>query len=131
MSVLDQAVSGVGNVFVYGTLLPGQVRWRHLAPFVVDEGVPDAVAGRLFDTGLGYPAALFDDASSRIVGRTFVLLNASREQALARLDEIEGAVAGLYARVTVRTDAGLTAYAYEFGGGLELIPIASGDWLQR
>lgn len=133
MGVIDDAMArrDVRHVFVYGTLRPGEVRWRHLAPYVVDEGVPDAVSGRLFDTGHGYPAALFDDPSSRIVGRTFPLLDASRDHALAHLDEIEGAVAGLYTRVVVTTDAGITAYAYEFGGGLDLTPIASGDWLAR
>lgn len=130
---IDTAVSpgAVTHMFAYGTLLPGEIRWRHLSPFVVDEGVADAVSGRLFDTGRGYPAALFDDPTSRIVGRTFALLETSRDQAIARLDDIEGAVDGLYARVVVQTDAGFTAYAYEFGGGLDLIPIASGDWLMR
>lgn len=133
MTVVDSAVdpSRVGHVFVYGTLLPGQVRWRHLERFVVDDGVADAVTGRLFDTGRGYPAALFDDPSSRIVGRSFALLAESRRDALAHLDEVEGAVDGLYTRVVVRTENGLLAYAYEFGGGLDLVPIASGDWLLR
>lgn len=133
MGVVDSAQPPgvVTSVFVYGTLLPGEVRWRHLEPYVVDGGVPDAVSGRLFDTGHGYPAALFDDPTSRIVGRTFALLETSRTQALAHLDEVEGAVEGLYTRVVVRTDAGITAYAYEFGGGLDLAPIPSGDWLLR
>lgn len=131
MAVVDEGVSHVGHLFAYGTLLPGEMRWRHLARFVVDDGAADAVSGRLFDTGHGYPAALFDDPSARIVGRTFALLDASREQALAHLDEVEGAVAGLYTRVVVRTDAGVVAYAYEFGGGLDLLPIPSGDWRDR
>lgn len=131
MAVVDEGVAHVGHLFAYGTLLPGEARWRHLARFVVDDGVVDAVSGRLFDTGHGYPAALFDDPSSRIVGRTFALLESSREQALAHLDEVEGAVAGLYTRVVVRTDAGVVAYAYEFGGGLDLVPIPSGDWRDR
>ena len=28
----------IDHVFVYGTLLPGDVRWRYLEPFVTDEG---------------------------------------------------------------------------------------------
>lgn len=131
MAVVDEGMPRVGYLFAYGTLLPGEPRWRHLERFVVDEGAADAVSGRLFDTGRGYPAALFDDPTSRIVGRTFALLDASRDQALSHLDEVEGAVAGLYTRVLVRTDAGVLAYAYEFGGGLDLTPIPSGDWHDR
>ena len=63
----------VAHLFVYGTLRPGEVRWRFLEPFVVDEGVADAAIGQLFDTGLGYPAATFaaGDESGTIHGRTF------------------------------------------------------------
>lgn len=115
-------------LFAYGTLLPAQPRWHHLAPFVVDEGEPDAVFGTLFDTGQGYPAARFGGAT-RIVGRSFALVDERLDEALAVLDEVEGAVAGLYRRVDVVTAAGLTASAYAYGGGLALEPIEHGSWL--
>ena len=51
------------HLFVYGTLRPGEVRWHHLQPYVVDDGVDDTAAGHLFDTGLGYPAALFAEGA--------------------------------------------------------------------
>lgn len=122
------------HVFVYGTLRPGESRWHHLEPYVLDEGVADVVAGHLYDTGQGYPAALFaaDDATApTIVGRTFGLLTMSLPQALEHLDEVEGAVLGLYRRMVVTTRAGIRAWAYEYGGGLDLVPIESGDWSWR
>src|SRR6185295_7476071 len=63
---------GIAHLFVYGTLRPGDVRWPLLAPYVADDGVPDSVDGRVYDTGRGYPAAVFDE-SGTIVGRTYTL----------------------------------------------------------
>lgn len=121
-------------MFVYGTLQPGDVRWHHLAPFVVDDGWSDTVPGRLFDTGQQYPAAMFDDRAApdgTIHGRTFALLEESLDRCLAVLDEVEGVVGGLYRRRLVRTGAGTAAWAYEYGGGLDLVEIASGHWLSH
>ncbi len=122
----------IRHVFVYGTLLPGDVRWPMLEPFVVDHGWPDAIDGRLFDTGQDYPAAILDgqgDRGGRIVGRTFALLEASTDRALEVLDEVEGVVGGAYRRVAVTTAARTRAWVYEYGAGLDLDPIESGDWL--
>lgn len=122
-------------LFAYGTLLPGEPRWAFLEPYVVDEGRPTSVSGRLYDTGRGYPAARFarDGASdsARIVGRVFHLDPALVDEALTVLDEVEGAVAGLYRRVDVQIDSGERAAAYEYGDGLDLRPIDSGNWLDR
>jgi gamma-glutamylcyclotransferase (GGCT)/AIG2-like uncharacterized protein YtfP len=127
--------AGVAHLFVYGTLRPGESRWRHLQPYVVDGGFVDAVTGHLFDTGQGYPAALFgqrtEGTAPIIRGHTFGLLEGSLAQALDHLDAVEGAVRGLYRRIVVSTTAGVQAFAYEYGGGLDLAPIDSGDWLQR
>ena len=116
------------HVFVYGTLRPGDVRWHVLEPFTIDGGMPDSVSGELFDTGLDYPAAVFGPGG-KILGRTFALLEATLERAIAVLDEVEDVVGGEYHRVTVRTHLGLEAWAYAYGAGLELTPIPSGDWL--
>lgn len=122
-------------LFVYGTLRPGESRWPHLAPFVVDEGWPDTVGGQLFDTGRGYPAARFGAArTSAVTGHTFLLLDETVERALDVLDEIEGAVWDLFRRVTVTTGRGVEAFAYEYGDRADhqsLRPIPSGDWLRR
>lgn len=117
----------VRHVFVYGTLRPGDVRWHFLAPFVVDDGWLDTVPGQLFDTGLDYPAAVFDEQGT-ISGHTFALLHESSHRALEVLDEVEGIVDGEYSRVIVRTARGVDAWAYASGSGLDLTPIESGDW---
>lgn len=120
------------TLFVYGTLLPGDIRWPILEPFAADEGVSDAVRGQLFDTGLDYPAAIFDVASSDLVyGRRYELHLDSLDEALRRLDIEEDVVLGLYRRVGVTTEAGVAAWAYQYGDGLDLTPIPSGNWFDR
>jgi len=118
------------HLFVYGTLRPGDVRWPILEPFVADEGVDDTAGGNVFDTGLGYPAATFDDTST-IRGRTYQLRPDRLDEALAVLDEVEGAVIGHYHRIRITTGRGTTAWAYAYGDGLMLSPIPSGDWFER
>jgi alpha-glucosidase len=116
------------HLFVYGTLRPGHARWPILAPFATGEGWDDQVDGQLYDTGRGYPAARFDGAGSMIRGRTVPLREDTLEECLALIDEVEDTVMGLYRRVAVRTRAGVDAWAYEYGTGLDLTPIESGDW---
>ncbi len=123
------------NLFVYGTLRFGDVRWRFLEPYVVDEGEPDSAAGTLYDTGAGYPAVLFgtDDV---VLGHRYSLLPDRRDDALATLDEVESAVTGLYHRIEITTASGHQAWAYQYGldtedASLALNPIPSGDWFQR
>jgi gamma-glutamylcyclotransferase (GGCT)/AIG2-like uncharacterized protein YtfP len=127
----------VEHLFVYGTLRPGEVRWHHLEPFVVGDGVDTSTVGELYDTGHGYPAAVFAGladvsvvAEAPIAGRAYRLRDLDR--ALALLDEVESAVDGLYSRVVVRVSHGFDAWAYECGDR-ELLRrrIPGGDWLQR
>ena len=120
----------ISHLFVYGTLQPGDVRWPILATYVVGDGIADRVDGRVYDTGRGYPAAVFD-APGTIVGRTYRLRADRVVEALAVLDEEESSVPGGYRRVAVTTAAGTRAWAYEYGSGLELRAIESGDWLCR
>lgn len=118
-------------LFVYGTLRPGEVRWQHLAPYVVGDGREAAVAGELYDTGLEYPAAVFG-GEGRIHGRVYPLDEGQLTDALSHLDEVEGAVRGLYERVDVVTDEGEHAWAYQCGEqALLCARIESGDWLRR
>ena len=124
----------VKHVFVYGTLRPGDVRWRHLEPFVVDEGWDDTIDGRLFDTGLDYPAALLDgraEPGGVILGRTYGLIESSITQCLEVLDREEDTVGGRYRRIAIHTGSGTRAWVYEYGDGLDLAPIPSGDWFVR
>ena len=120
----------IEHLFVYGTLLPGEVRWQYLEPFVIDDGQQDCATGTLFDTGEGYPAALFG-GSGTIHGRRFAMRPDLLWHALERLDEVEGAVAGLYRRIEITTASGHAVWTYEYGRGLELQPIASGRWVER
>lgn len=120
----------ISSLFVYGTLRPGDVRWTLLEPFAADAGTDDTVAGRVYDTGLDYPAAIFG-GDGTIVGRTYALHRHLLEVALAALDEEEDTVLGLYRRVEVTTGRGVRAWAYEYGDGLELTLIPSGDWFRR
>ncbi len=118
------------HLFVYGTLRPGDVRWSLLEPFVADGGRADSAVGHLFDTGLDYPAAVFG-GDGTIVGRTYQLRADTLDKALAVLDEEEDTVLGLYRRVELTTGCGVRAWAYEYGDGLDLTPIESGDWFLR
>lgn len=120
------------HLFVYGTLRPGEVRWQHLEPFVVGEGIDTTVAGEVYDTGLDYPAARFGNRSGgdRIIGRVYELTRL--DEALAHLDLVEGAVRGLYQRVEVTTSSGHVAWAYECGDPALLVRrLPTGDWADR
>jgi gamma-glutamylcyclotransferase (GGCT)/AIG2-like uncharacterized protein YtfP len=122
----------VEHLFVYGTLRPGEERWHHLEPFVVGDDIDTATRGSLYDTGNGYPAAVFSDdpAAPLITGRAYHLRDIDR--ALALLDAVESAVEGLYERVVVPVSAGLHAWAYQCGDpALLRVPITGGDWLRR
>jgi len=120
----------VGHLFVYGTLRPGDVRWHLLQPYVVDVGVDDRVRGTVYDTGRAYPAAIFGGEAT-IRGRTYELDRARLHEALQVLDTEESSVPGGYTRTVVTTLAGVTAWSYRYGDGLELTAIESGDWLSR
>ena len=120
----------ITHLFVYGTLQPGDVRWPFLAPYVADDGVPDTVEGRVYDTGRGYPAACFDEPGT-IIGRSYRLRADRLAEALAVIDEEESSVEGGYVRIAVTTASGTRAWAYEYGSGLDLTPIEGNDWSHR
>ncbi len=120
----------ITNLFVYGTLRPGQERWPYLAPFVIDDGHDDVVPGVLYDTGRGYPAARFDHSRS-IHGRVYPLRIDRLAECLQLLDEVEGAVLDLFRRVAITTSTGVSAWAYEYCGEVSLPEIVSGSWVNR
>jgi gamma-glutamylcyclotransferase (GGCT)/AIG2-like uncharacterized protein YtfP len=125
-------VSGPDHLFVYGTLLPGEVRWRLLVPCVTGPGVLDTVQGRLYDTRWGYPAAVFA-GTARIRGRVYRLRDDGREASLAHLDAVEDVDRGEYRRVVVATGSGRAAWSYEYadrvGPHFRLLP--GGNWQTR
>jgi gamma-glutamylcyclotransferase (GGCT)/AIG2-like uncharacterized protein YtfP len=113
-----------GRLFVYGTLAPGGVAWSVLEPWVVGEPVADAVPGNLYDTRRGYPAATFGSGRDLVQGTVVELRE--RAVALAALDRYEG---DEYARITVRTQAGLEVVTYAWTASLRgCRAIEGGRW---
>ena len=113
------------RVFVYGSLMPGQSRWRHLSPYAAS-WQPATAPGRLWDTGRGYPAAIFGDAGSEIPGVAVMLGPEATEAALRLLDGIEGE-GTLYRRVEIVTSSG-PALSYEWLGATEDFQPLPGGW---
>jgi gamma-glutamylcyclotransferase (GGCT)/AIG2-like uncharacterized protein YtfP len=101
------------RLFVYGTLVPGREAWPVLEAWAIGAPQADAVAGRLYDTGRGYPAATFTshaDPHTTLVHGVVVTLDPDRApDAMATLDRYEGPE---YERITVRTEAGVEAATY-------------------
>jgi gamma-glutamylcyclotransferase (GGCT)/AIG2-like uncharacterized protein YtfP len=110
-----------GRLFVYGTFLPGEPRWPILEPFA--DAVLDAgAAGTLWDTGRGYPAAVFG-GPGEIPGALVTIEPARWDELVVLLDEIEGEGA-LYRRVEIETSSG-PATSYEWMGstaGMNSLP---------
>jgi gamma-glutamylcyclotransferase (GGCT)/AIG2-like uncharacterized protein YtfP len=109
------------DLFVYGTLLPGHLRWPMIRQAVV--AVVDAeVRGVLYDTGSGYPAARFAPGATTVVTGAVLTLAAG---ALEVIDRIEGPG---YRRVRVTTTAGGAAVSYEWIGPLEGLVAMARPW---
>lgn len=118
------------RLFVYGTLAPGCEAWPVLEPWVTGPGEADAVAGRLYDTGRGYPGATFaagaERAESLVHGVVVALDPDLVPAAFDALDRYEGPE---YRRIEVRTEAGRTAAAYVWIAALEgCRPVPGGRW---
>jgi gamma-glutamylcyclotransferase (GGCT)/AIG2-like uncharacterized protein YtfP len=106
------------RIFVYGTLKPGQSRWPILQPFTNRAGIDSAgwTQGQLFDTGYGWPAAVFDSAvADRVPGVAVTISPESISHALATLDAAEGVVVGLFRRILVNVN-GRPCWAYHWPG---------------
>lgn len=111
----------IHHVFVYGTLRPGQPRWPALARFATQPNATHAASapGQLFNTGYGWPAAVFDEVSSDQVPGVVVRLHTeSVDEALLTLDAIEGVDSGLFQRVIV-TAGGHPCWSYHWPGPTE------------
>ena len=115
------------RLFVYGTLVPGDVAWPHLARWVVGEPVAAAVPGALYDTGRGYPAATFPaDADGLVHGVVADLRPDLIERAWRSLDRYEGHE---YERVMVRTTEGDEVFAYVWIAPLDrCVLLTNGRW---
>jgi hypothetical protein len=95
------AATGPTGLFVYGTLMPGHLRWPLLAGEAAS-WTPMEVAGVLYDTGSGWPAAVLrhahepaaapaSGAPASLVPGWHVELRGGGSQVLwRRLDDVEG-----------------------------------------
>jgi gamma-glutamylcyclotransferase (GGCT)/AIG2-like uncharacterized protein YtfP len=121
--VREAATAEERAVFVYGTLMPGHVRHPAIEHFVSRRRMA-RVQGRLYDTGRGFPAAVFGPGGE-VEGWLLTLARGKEARALAVLDRIEG---GLFAPVTVTTTDGVTAIAYEWRGDTTGLRPLAGRW---
>jgi len=81
---------GSDHLFVYGTLLPGHLRWGLLEPYATAVE-PATVGGELWDTGNGWPAADFDPTSKSLVPGVVVTFERNDlNRLLGSLDSMEG-----------------------------------------
>ncbi|HEX2273906.1 MAG TPA: gamma-glutamylcyclotransferase [Acidimicrobiales bacterium] len=116
------------RLFVYGTLMPGQERWPVLLPYA-RSSEPATARGQLWDTGVGYPAARFDDTGRDFPGALVTIAAELLTDVVRTLDRIEGEGV-LFRRVEISTSAG-PAFSYEWIGPTEgLSPLPNG-WLGR
>jgi gamma-glutamylcyclotransferase (GGCT)/AIG2-like uncharacterized protein YtfP len=103
-------VTEPAKLFVYGTLMPGRLRWPILAPFANCHR-PALVSGRLYDSGNGWPVAVFGPEG--VIPGVLVDLDPSRvDEALPILDEVEGTATDLLRRIEVVTADGDRAWTY-------------------
>jgi gamma-glutamylcyclotransferase (GGCT)/AIG2-like uncharacterized protein YtfP len=100
------------HLFVYGTLMPGRLRWPILEPFARRHRPAD-VAGRLYDSGNGWPVAAFGD-DGVIPGVLVELEPASVDAALPILDEVEDTATDTLRRIEVITLDGVRTWAYHY-----------------
>ena len=115
-------------VFVYGTLMPDELRWPLLAPFA-DRWEDATTPGQLWDTGNGYPAATFVAGDDVIPGVVVWVTDDRWDEAIRTLDDVEGE-GSLYRRVEVETSGGV-ATSYEWlrqTAGLRALP---NGWARR
>jgi len=104
----------LSRLFVYGTLLPGHLRWPLLEPFALGHR-PAAVAGALFDSGSGWPVATFaadGEDVGQVPGRLVDLDPERAAEALAAMDAVEATETDLLVRIAVTTVDGRPAWAY-------------------
>jgi gamma-glutamylcyclotransferase (GGCT)/AIG2-like uncharacterized protein YtfP len=112
------------SLFVYGTLAPGGPAWSQIAPYVSGHRAA-AAPGRLYDTGRGYPGAVFGPGDALVQGWCCALTDAP----FAELDAFEGTE---YRRITVRCTDGTDAVAYDWIAPLDGCTfIATGSWRAR
>ena len=125
---------GVRWLFVYGTLMPGRLRWGLVADDVRARREA-TVPGTLYDTGRGYPAVVLGaadrsgadgpDPGVRVHGWVLGFDDAEAGAILDRLDAVEGPD---YRRVDVVTVDGTPCVTYEWIGAPDGFTALAGRW---
>ena len=105
-------MSGViDKIFVYGTLQRGEVRSGFMRGCRLSDIIE--VPGSLYDTGRGYPAALFDDKSdSNVYGELYTMEDPPSK--IEELDRVEGTETGLFKRSRIKF-SDMEFFSYEAG----------------
>ena len=99
------------RLFVYGTLMPGRLRWPILERFAVE--YRDArVPGTIYDSGEGWPVAVFGDGAGEVPGIVVDLDPGSLAEALPILDDVEDTATDKLRRIVITTVDGDAAWAY-------------------
>lgn len=117
------------HLFVYGTLMRGESRHRHLAEETFVDQARSAPGYRLFDLG-DYPALVEDPDGLSIVGELWLVGDA----ALRELDDVEGVDEGLYARRPIPLlppHDGIAAEGYVSLESVAGLPDISPSWRER
>jgi len=113
-------------LFVYGTLQPGQAAWPLLAGHAVGRPRRATVAGRVWDTGLGYPALLPDHEN---VAPGWLITVREPAVLLGRLDRYEG---DEYRRIRMAAatdgDAATTCWTYVWTADATALTPVNGVW---
>jgi periplasmic divalent cation tolerance protein len=125
----------VHGLFVYGTLRPGS--WNHdrwLAPFLVGPCRPARLHGFALHHHDGLPAIVPWPGGS-VLGDIADLDAGRYDEALARLDVLEGTAEDEYRRVTARVEGGEEVWLWVAGPAISAVVgartlVAHGDWLQ-
>lgn len=110
--------------FVYGTTMPGHLRYQYIEEFVA-AATPDRVTGRLYDSGAGYPAAKFGGGIKMIEGFRLEIRPGREVEARRAFTSMES---GLFDPVTIRTEAGFEVNAYEWVDSVEGFEELDGRW---
>jgi gamma-glutamylcyclotransferase (GGCT)/AIG2-like uncharacterized protein YtfP len=119
----------INKIFVYGTLQRGEVRSGFMRGCKLSEILE--VPGRLFDTGRGYPAAIFNDGSDRAVSGELYTMEDPPSK-LEELDRVERTLSGFFVRSRIKCPHS-EFYCYEAGPLLKETAtgenrISSGSW---
>lgn len=111
MTARESAEPDPPRLFVYGTLMPGRLRWPILERFAGTCRVAH-VAGTIYDSGDGWPVAVFAGGDAVVPGVLVDLDPSTLAEALPVLDDVEDTATDKLRRIVVTTTEGEAAWAY-------------------